>query len=109
MHFFIGKNQKKADKAIQQDISNNIKASLAKQYCQVCGKIPSTKLAFGEQLKPVFTCANCELKAVNGNIKKMGQKNLITNDKFSDILTKELISYQNSQKNNPPEQKKSQD
>lgn len=54
----------------------------------------STQLAFGSGVTARFCCKNCELKAVGGVIQKLGDKNLIGNDKFAEILTNELINYQ---------------
>ena len=83
MHYFLGNKDKKADKQVSSEITPKIKNSLKKQFCQICEKAPSTKLAFGNEVNPAFTCANCELKAVNNNIQKMGEKNLISNDTFA--------------------------
>lgn len=58
-------------------------------------------MVFGEGVQPGLTCINCELKAVGGSIQRLGPNNLMTNDKFSSVLTNELIAYE-AMKLEPP-------
>lgn len=87
MQFFTGK-QEKQEKKIENDISDVFKAQLKKQFCQLCEKNPASKVAFGKEFKPVFTCPACERKAVGGVVQRLGPKNLIEHEKFVEILTK---------------------
>lgn len=82
MHFFFGPD-KKEDNKITKDFTAQIKTSLTNQFCQFCKKLPSTKVAFVPDLNRGFTCNNCELKAVGGDLKNLGEKTLISNDKLS--------------------------
>jgi hypothetical protein len=45
------------------------------------------------------------MKAVGGVPQRLGPKTLISIDKFSEIVTKELLNYQNCLKNPPSEYK----
>lgn len=81
MQFFTGK-QEKQEKKIENDISDIFKVQLKKQFCQLCERNPATKVAFGKEFKPAFTCSGCELKAVGGVVQRLGAKSLISLDKF---------------------------
>lgn len=85
MQFFTSKPSQQ-QKKIDNDISDMLKNQLKKQFCQLCEKNPASKVGFGKQFKPVFTCAGCELKAV-GVAQRLGPKFLISFDKFVEILT----------------------
>ena len=103
--YLLGK-QDKPEKKIEADITGIMNVKLKNQFCDLCSKNPATKVAFGKQFKPAFTCANCEIEAVGGSVQRLGPKSLIPIEKFSEELTKELMNYQMSQKTPPVEQKK---
>jgi hypothetical protein len=46
------------------------------------------------------------MKAVGGVVQRLGTRNLISVEKFAEIVTKEIISYQSCNRNPPPEYKK---
>ena len=95
MFLFGGK--KNEVKKIEGDFEEKSKNAIKSKLCPLCGKIPCSKVAFGEGVEPTLTCNNCELKAVGNSIQKLGPKNLITNDKFTNLLTSDLITYQKAQ------------
>ena len=47
LQFFTTK-QEKQEKKVENDISDIFKNQMKKQFCQVCGKNPATKVAFGK-------------------------------------------------------------
>lgn len=98
MHYLFGGMKEKEQKSIENDqFPQKLAVVLRKQFCMICGSSPSTKIAFGQGVKPAFTCNSCELKAVGGVVQKMTEKNLIDNQKFAQILTTSLIGYQKRQ------------
>lgn len=101
----FGKSEKQ-EKKVEADISVAFNTKLKGQFCEVCEKNPATKVAFGQEVKPRFTCATCEITAVGGSVQRLTPKNLMTSDKLADELAKELIAYQSSQKSVPMEHKK---
>ena len=87
--YFLGnKNQAVQEKIVKDDISDMIKKQVKAIFCGVCGKNLATKVAFGKQIQPVFTCAGCELAAVGGVSQRLGPKNLIKIEKYIEILTR---------------------
>jgi|JI9StandDraft_2_1071091.scaffolds.fasta_scaffold360928_1 transcription elongation factor Elf1 len=103
MFLFGGK--KNEPKKIEADFEERLKAVVRAKLCPLCGKMQSSKAAFGEGVQPSLTCNNCELKAVNNITQKLGPKNLITTEKLASLLTAELISYQKGQTETPLSQK----
>ena len=75
MFLFGGK--KAESKKIENDFEEKVKNTIKGKLCPLCGKAPSTKVAFGEDVKPTLTCNNCELKAVGGVIQRLGPNNLM--------------------------------
>jgi hypothetical protein len=82
MHLFFGGDKKQENK-ITNEFIPQVNTSLKNQFCQNCNKQLSTKFAFVPDLKPQFTCNNCELNAVGNDFKNLGDKTLISNDKLS--------------------------
>lgn len=105
MFNIFGSNKKEPLK-IQGDFAEKVKNSLKVKLCSLCEKNMSSKVVFGEGVKTCLTCKNCELKAVGNSIQKLSEKNLITSDKFSNLLTAELIAYQTTQQDPPVEHRK---
>lgn len=92
---------KKEPKKIGTDFAEKAKTALRLKICPHCLKNLSAKVVFGEGVQPGLTCINCELKAVGGTIQRLGPNNLMTSDKFSSVLTNELIAYE-AMKQDPP-------
>lgn len=103
MFLFGGK--KNEPKKIEASLEERIKTTVKNKLCPMCGKVQSSKVAFGQGVQPTITCNNCELKAVGNTIQRLGPKNLIAVDKFSSLLTSELISYQKGLTQTPLHQK----
>lgn len=99
-------SKKKEPLKIQGDFAERVKNCLKVKLCSLCEKNMSSKVVFGEGVKPCLTCKNCELKAVGNSIQKLSEKNLITSEKFSNLLTAELIAYQTTQQDPPVEHRK---
>jgi transcription elongation factor Elf1 len=98
---FLWGGKKNEAKKIEGGFEERLRNTIRGQLCPICGKNQSSKVAFGEEVAPSLTCNNCELKAVGSNIQKLGPKNLMASDKFSNLLTAELIAYQKGQAEPP--------
>lgn len=103
--FFFQTKEKKVAK-IQGEFAQRVKSTLKVKLCNHCEKNLSSKVVFGEGVQPSLTCKNCQLKAVGNSIQKLSEKNLISTQKFANLLTSQLISYQTTQQDAPADHRK---
>ena len=82
MYFFFG-GDKKQEPIITNEFITQVKSSLTNQFCEFCKKIPATKVTFVPDGNRGFTCNSCELQAVGNDLRNLGEKTLIKNDKLS--------------------------
>ena len=85
--FLFGGANKKETKKVGPEFTERVKAALKPELCLHCHKTVPNKVVFGNGVQACLTCNNCELKAVGGNIKKLGENNLIAVDKFTGLVT----------------------
>ena len=85
--FLFGGAKKNQTKKIGPEFTDKVKTALKPELCPQCQKNVPNKVVFGDGVESGLTCNNCELKAVGGNLQKLGENNLMAMDKLTGLVS----------------------